>query len=102
MTHTTDRITRLERTNRRLTLALVALGGMGVGAVLAGFAQPAPPAPPAPEWVGIAIHDDTNFLYRMDADGGLERLSLGRGRVAGGGTPAVWNDFRVGTEPRSP
>ncbi len=95
-----DPVTRLERTNRRLMLALVALGGAGVGAVLAGFAQPGEPEPP--EYVGLAMHEDTNFLYRLTADGALERLSLGRGRVAGGGTPAVWNHFAVGRDPRSP
>ncbi len=96
----TDRIARLERTNRRLTLALVALGGVGFGAVLAGFAQPGQPTPP--DYVGIAIHDEVDFMYRMDAKGNLERLSLKGGRVAGGGTPAEWKAFPVGTEPRSP
>ncbi|MEQ8770885.1 MAG: hypothetical protein RIB60_10315 [Phycisphaerales bacterium] len=97
---TTHRIARLERTNRRLALALVALGGVGIGAVLAGFAQPGEPE--TPEYVGLAIHEQTNFLYRLQADGTLERLSLGRGRVAGGGTPAIWNEFPVGRDPRSP
>ncbi|GJM19740.1 MAG: hypothetical protein DHS20C14_19530 [Phycisphaeraceae bacterium] len=89
---------RLERTNRRLAFALIALGGLGAGGLLAGFAQPGTPTQPHPDdaFVGMSIHDDTGFLYRMRADGSLERLSLERGRIAGGGTPAEWKPFPVG------
>jgi len=97
---TAARFARLERANRRLTLALVAAAALGAGAVLAGFAQPAPshPKPADHTWVGLAMHDETGFLYRLRDDGVLERLSLKRGRVTGGGTPAEWNEFPVGVE----
>lgn len=91
---TINRVNHLERTNRRITLALLAFGGLAFGAVLAGFTQPMTPT--SPEYVGMAIHESSDFLYRMDTRGNLERLSLKRGRVAGGGTPATWNDFPVG------
>lgn len=97
---TDTRLARLERVNRRLILALVAVGGVGAGAVLAGFTQPGQAAPDEPRhaWVGLAMHDETGFLYRLRDDGVLERLSLKRGRVTGGGTPAEWHEFPVGVQ----
>lgn len=94
MATTTDLTARLERTNRRLTLALVALGCAAGGAVLTGFAQPNQAA--SPEYVGIAIDASNSMLYRMRGDGELERLSLGRGRIPGGGTPAEWAAYPTG------
>lgn len=90
-----DRIARLERTNRRLTLALTLLIGVGTGAALAGMAGVGEPSP----YIGIAAHDKGGFLYRMRADGSLERLDLDRGRVMGGGTPADWAPFPTGRQP---
>lgn len=104
---TDPRLASLERTNRRLTLAVTALGGLLGGAVLAGLAQPdapasARPVPARPAYVGLTTHEESGFLYRLRSDGVLERLSLERGRVSGGGTPAVWNEFPVGQGVRNP
>lgn len=96
MPDTDARLARLERANRRLTLALVGACGLGAGAVLAGFGQPGTAPEPAPAYVGLAVHDEVGYMYRLRADGGLERISLKRGRVTGGGTPAEWNEFPVG------
>ncbi len=91
---TETRIRSLERTNRRLTLGLAVLGAAAVGAALGGLARQDDPSP----YIGIAVHDKGGFLYRMRADGSLERLDLDRGRVAGG-TPAEWASFHTGRHP---